>query len=659
MLMRRMTHLHLYERALENARVPYYVVAGRGFFKQQEVLDVLHLLRVLDDPSDDLHLAGVLRSPLFSVSDEGLYHLRCAGRSLYDALAPSAGADHVAPEDRRGLRRAAELLPAWVAAKDRMGLAALVEETVFGSGYAASAVGRFGGERAYANLRQMVELARRFEQKELYSLGDYIDYVTDFLSSEMRAEQAPVEAPGAQAVRLMTIHKAKGLEFPIVVLPDLAHALRTPQDPLFIHPATGMAVRMRDEDGQGRASAAMALARNDALQADRAEAHRLLYVAITRTKEYLILVSHQGITRTDSNRETWFDVLLGGLDAPLEAGDHAVSLPGGHELLVSVRPPTQEDAKHGDRRVGPRDLLVDGRVAWAKLQERGQQAAGRIVQEAVDRVAPLIITGRPPAQITATALATYRRCPAEYGWSEVLGVDEPQPAAGAAGKGNGDAGRSAARAARAETQQRLSPRQWGRLSHRALELAVSPDAASIAAAVDGAIREAAVGPASTQGPLRERLAAVVQRFWADEPGKRVAAARRAYRELPFVLALGESEVRGVMDLLFENADGQWEVLDYKAAAPVPQRAQQAAAEYELQLGLYALAAGKWLGRPVRRWTVYFLDAAGPIEHNVTSGSLKAVETAAREALAGIAARRFEHDCHTEVCSICRFQPLCG
>jgi len=274
----------------------------------------------------------------------------------------------------------------------------------------------------------------------------------------------------------------------------------------------------------------------------------------------------------------------------------------------------------------------------------------------VDRVAPLIITGRPPAQITATALATYRRCPAEYGWSEVLGVDEPVPAAGAAGKGRTDAGKAAARA---ETQQRLSPRQWGRLSHRALELAVSPDAASIAAAVDGAIREAAVGPASTQGPLRERLAAVVQRFWADEPGKRVAAARRAYRELPFVLALGESEVRGVMDLLFENADGQWEVLDYKAAAPVPQRAQQAAAEYELQLGLYALAAGKWLGRPVRRWTVYFLDAAGPIEHNVTSGSLKAVETAAREALAGIAARRFEHDCHTEVCSICRFQPLCG
>jgi len=654
----------------------------------------------------------VLRSPFFSVSDEGLYHLRGAGRSLFDALVPFSGGmprpavawacehggpqhahanggvgmppynldapprkhahanggvgmppslENVAPEDRRGMRRAAALLPAWVAAKDRMALAALLEETVFASGYAASAVGRFGGERAYANLRQMVELARRFDQEALYSLGDYIDYVTDFMSSEMRAEQAPVEAPGANAVRLMTIHKAKGLEFAIVALPDLAHAVKTPQGPFFIHPVSGLAIRLRDEDGTSRTSTAMALARSDAAEAERAEAHRLLYVAITRAKDYLIFASHKGVVYTMHNRETWFSVLLEGLGISLQPGEQRARLPGGYEVLVRAQPPAREDAKHGDRRVGPRDLLVGGRVAWARLQERGQQAAGRIVQEAVERIGPLVVTGRPPAQVTATALATYRRCPAAYWWSEVLGVDEPQPPGGAgpgsAGKGRADAGRPKAKGARAEVEQRLSPRQWGRLSHRAMELAVSPDAASVAAAVDGALREAAAAPA--QKELRERLAAVVRDFWAGPVGKRVAAARRVHRELPFVLAMGETEIRGVMDLVFENADGQWEVLDYKSAAPAPERAEQAAKEHELQLGLYTLAAGKWLGRPVRQWTVYFLDAARPVEHEVTSESLTAVETAVREALSGIAARRFTHERITEVCKICRFQPLCG
>ena len=658
-LMRRTSYLHLYERALENARVPYYVVAGHGFFKQQEVLDVLHLLRVLNDPSDDLHLAGVLRSPFFSVSDEGLFHLRGTGGSLYEAVGSSADADHLATEDRRGLKRAAVLLPAWVAAKDRMGLAALVDETVFASGYAASTVGRFGGERAYANLRQMVELARHFEQEELYSLGDYIDYVTDFMSSEMRAEQAPVEIPGAQAVRIMTIHKAKGLEFPIVVLPDLAHAVKAPQGMFFIHPVSGLAIRMRDEDGASRASAAMALARIDAAQADRAEAYRLLYVAITRAKDYLIFASHQGSMYTTASRETWFDVLRRGLDTSLEPGAHGMQLPGGHEVIVCAQPPAKEDARHGDRRVGPRELLVDGRVAWTRLQERGQRAAGRTVQDIVERVGPPpSFMGRAPAQITATALAKYRRCPAEYWWSEVLGIDAPQPAPDA-GSGPVAKGRTDAEKAKAVGLPRLSPRDWGRLSHRALELAVSPDAAGIRAAVDGAIRETPLGPASAPGELRERLAALVRNFWASGPGRRVAAARQAHREVPFVMSLAESEIRGVMDLVFENADGQWEVLDYKAGGTAPQGVEQAAAEHKLQLGLYALAAGKWLGRPVQQWTVYFLDIDRPVEHAVTSGSLIAVETAVKEALTGIVAGRFTHKQATEVCTFCRFQPLCG
>jgi len=86
-LLRRTAYLHVYEEALEARGVPYYVVAGRGFYKQQEVLDVINLLRVLQDPTDDLHLAGVLRSPLFAVSDEGLYRLRRLGPTLHEALA--------------------------------------------------------------------------------------------------------------------------------------------------------------------------------------------------------------------------------------------------------------------------------------------------------------------------------------------------------------------------------------------------------------------------------------------------------------------------------------------------------------------------------------------------------------------------------------------
>jgi ATP-dependent helicase/nuclease subunit A len=632
-LLRRMSRLHLYEEALERQGIPYYVVAGHGFYRQQEVIDVVNLLRVLDDPADELHLAGVLRSPFFSASDEALYHLKATGRPLFEALGAATEAEHLDPEDRRALARAARRLSEWAAAKDRTGLGALVDLIVFESGYAASAVGRFGGVRAYANLRQMVELARRFERNGLYALGDYIDYVTDFLRSEMRAEQAPIEAPDSDAVRLMTIHKAKGLEFPIVAIPDLGHTHRAPPAPFLVHPATGVAVGLRGEEGERCVSGAMLLARRDAAEADRAESHRLFYVAMTRAKDYLVFTSHVG--HKTSDEASWHDRMLAGLGATLEPGERTATLPTGHRLRLSVQPPQAEMPRGGPRRGGPRDLLVGGRVAWDRLRDRAESAPKRRVAEALAAASPPAAPAHPPRRITATAMESYRRCPALYRWSEVFGLSEPEPPEPRAG---------------------LSPRDYGVLSHRAMELAGSPDAETVRRAVEGALREvAAAGPAPDD--LRRRLTDSVRAFWASPLGRRVAASRRPTREMPMLLRLDETEIRGTIDLVFEGTDGRWELVDYKTSGPSEKEAETDAARYELQLGLYALAAGRWLGRPIGQWSIHFLGSAVTVEREVAPADLRRIEEMARQVLAGITAGRFEC-ADPKRCASCRYTRLC-
>jgi ATP-dependent helicase/nuclease subunit A len=632
-IFRRMTYLHLYEEALERCGVPYYVVAGAGFYKQQEVIDAVNLLRVLDDPADDLHLAGVLRSPFFAVSDEGLYRLRALGPSLYHALAAGARADRLAEEDRRGIARAAALLPQWAAAKDRLGLASLIEQAVFNSGYAAASVGRFGGARAYANLGQMAELARQFDRRGLYALADYVEYVTDFMQSEMRMEQAPIEAPGGDTLRLMTIHKAKGLEFPIVAVPDLGYSPRGPAAPYVLHPVGGLAVRTRDEEAAAGDACAMALARHDEAAAQREENWRLLYVAMTRARDYLLLSSH------DSSRappeDSWLDAILRGLGADRTEGDRDLRLPSGHVLRLSAHPPKAEKTGPGKRRGGPRDVFADGRVLWDRLHDRGARSARRAAG-ALAQVAPPPVPVRAPARIAATALATYARCPRLYWWTEVLGVDQPEAAPAAAG---------------------LSPRHWGVVSHRAFELAASARPADVHAAVEGALREADIGPGPARDQLGRRLLDALDAFWHTPLGRRVTQARRAHREMPFIFRLDNTEIRGTMDLLFEGADGAWELVDYKSAAPTVDAAGAPGTTHEFQSGLYALAAGRWLGRPVTRWTVYFLGCGVESSHDAVEADLQRAASRAREVLAAIGAGQFDAR-PAAGCRQCPFGRIC-
>jgi hypothetical protein len=253
--------------------------------------------------------------------------------------------------------------------------------------------------------------------------------------------------------------------------------------------------------------------------------------------------------------------------------------------------------------------------------------------------------------VAATALDVYRRCPAEYWWTHVLGVEEVEPEADTLRAPQGG-------------EISLSPRERGLLYHRALELAVSPDAEDIRRAVEGALRSAALGP----GPARDRLgrdvADSISRFWASDLGRRVACAKAAYREMPVLLRLGETEIHGIVDLVLENADGQWELADYKSrlapdetgpGAPAPLGPGSAEA-YRLQLGLYAMAVSRWAGRPAFRCSVYVIDTGILIGYH-SAGGLKAAESEANEVLSAIAGGRFEGR-HTKKCSHCRLGRLC-
>ena len=300
-LFRSLTDATSYEKALVLEGLEYYVVGGVAFYAQQEVHDLVNLLSAIEDPLDAVSLAGALRSPAFAVSDEAIYAIAAEAGPTPDLVAGfEGGAEIASPSgpDRDRVARARKLLAAWRAAKDRLTIAGLIDRVLDESGYEASLIGEFLGPRKRANVRKLVRLARRFDLQGGFTLADFVARLRADLKDPPKEEQAATTDEEGESVRLMTIHQAKGLEFPIVVVPDLDRASRADASQVAFHPDLGPIVRPArdadpslddpDADGPGRSLGHSLYRRIEQLEDER-EALRLLYVATTRARDFLIL----------------------------------------------------------------------------------------------------------------------------------------------------------------------------------------------------------------------------------------------------------------------------------------------------------------------------------------------------------------------------------
>jgi ATP-dependent helicase/nuclease subunit A len=318
LLFRAMINVQLYEAALREQGLDYYLVGGRAFFAQQEVYDLLNLLRALENPQDAVSLAGTLRSPFCCLSDEALFVLGRHPGGLWAALHDDAVCARVPPEQRDAAARARRCLDRWHSLKDRRPIARLLGAVFADSGYDAAMQFEILADRKLANLWKLQELARTFDRSGLFGLAEFIQRLGDLVRTQPREEQAATQPENADVVRLMSIHQAKGLEFPVVVVPDVGAAGGDARHPV-AHWDTelGCVVRpLADEEPPPFPEFGWRLWRANESLADYHEDLRTLYVACTRARDYLILSA--SLEQPVRPRNTWLLTLADRFD--LESG---------------------------------------------------------------------------------------------------------------------------------------------------------------------------------------------------------------------------------------------------------------------------------------------------------------------------------------------------
>jgi len=295
-LCRASSSFEAYENALDQAGVPYITVAGRGFYERPVVRDLLNALQALADPTDDLALAGMLRSPAFALSDAALFYLtdwqqqparKDDHRSLWQVLT-ELSSELPSPDNQRA-SRAIGIIEGVRASIGRRSVAGVLKDLLDATSYRAI-LHRAGLRRAARNVDKLLLDARTSRR---VSIGEFLEYTRTLRDAGTREGEARVA--GASAVQIMSIHAAKGLEFPVVVLGDLGYAARS-RSPVFLtDPDLGLLLRAKDADGRRPLMYQLALASEQ--DKEEAESRRLLYVAATRARDLLLLSASVGLTK--------------------------------------------------------------------------------------------------------------------------------------------------------------------------------------------------------------------------------------------------------------------------------------------------------------------------------------------------------------------------
>ena len=563
------TDAERYEEALRQQGLPTYRATGRGYFGQQQVADLLAYLRLIHNRYDDVALTTVLASPFVGVSNDALVLLRrnAPRRPLFTALERGVP-ENLGAGDERLLRAFLQRYERLVSASARIGLEALCERILAEHDYDLAVLARWDGSRRFANLRKLGRLAREYEAIRGSDVAGFVRFIREQEAVGAKELEAVAEEEGAGAVRLLTIHGAKGLEFKVVIVADAGRDVGGPRgvDEIVALSDGRFGFRMvHPTRGDRQPVFGYEEIRDAGRDQEHAERLRLYYVAMTRAIDRLIVSGAIDLERS-ADRETpigWVLDRLAAHDAIGTAGDVPFELERGEaRFLVSVdrcAPPEPDRIEEETAQLGQLPLFDD--------LPSGTTRIGIELQPLAEIAAPPLHDVR---RLSYSALALFERCSYRYFAERVLGL---APRAGGHSDGEGE--------------KRLAATQIGDAVHRLLELVplghpIAPARPELEATVRGWY------PDATDLEL-DRIFGLVQAYCASELAQRIAGLPSARPERPFAFEHDGVLLHGRLDVLWRDGE-QALVLDYKSnALDGMDPATVVDDEYRLQRLVYALA----------------------------------------------------------------------
>lgn len=575
-LFQAMTVSGIYEDVFKKAGIPYFVVAGRGFYEQPEIQDMMSFLTHLEKPLADIPLAATLRSPFFYINDDTLFWLSRHAKAidqeipLYKALQELNQIKEISTEQQKRLHFFVELSAELGKLKDRIPLSELIDKILERTGYELSVLIGLQGVRHFANLKKLIAIVREYEAYERMTLATFLNILQRLQAQDVRESEAQIALEtGADAVRIMSVHAAKGLEFDVVFVADMGHRANYGASKVVIaHAAEGYSMRIPNKlDLEMEEPYFYKVLDQNLHRREEEEWKRLFYVAVTRARARVFL---SGVYEKPKKAKKLFSEMISWME-------WAMHICTGLKIQI-----TQNDG---------RLMTFPARKSFSE-KETIEKIFGKIstqtpqTQNVYNQYSEF--TGEPTLlraiDLPVSAYVLFQKNPKEFwqvyqiGWA----VSE-----------NGLASE------RMVFEEDMAAADFGTAMHTFFE---HFDFKHSEKYLECDFLKKIFRNFEEESIIEARK--LIEKFMQGGVFKQLQRAKRIEREIDFVLNERHGLIHGKLDVLFQDEKEKWHILDYKTATGDAAAAHQSA--YDLQLEMYALAAQKILQIPVCSGMIYYL-----------------------------------------------------
>ncbi|QOR36553.1 UvrD-helicase domain-containing protein [Clostridium sp. 'deep sea'] len=599
-LFRALSDVKIYERQLQKQNIPYVVVGSRGFFAKQEVLDILNLLNYFVYNKNTLALVGILRSPLFGLSDESLYYL-----ASEKALLNLTPCNALSKTEQQLWLNSLILLKKWRTMLTLKPVSEVMQMAIDDTNYLSVLLGSLGyGLQAVANVEKLINTIINLEQNNIITKVNILRYLEALKDSDAQFGEATLNTENKNAVQIMTVHQSKGLEFNTVIIAQCERESKGNQNSMLEYSKEyGLVVRRRNWQDKLQKNIYYNQMKDFEKRKELEESYRLLYVAATRA-EHKLIFSAAPDNLPMQEQKSWLKLLVDYLDITNYPQQNTAV-----KDLVIIQQALGETYNYHNNSV----------VNVSSNTETGVSLINKVAQ-----------TFNNKPVISASALIDFSSCPKLFYFKNILKIPTMQSL---------------------DLQLEVDNVLLGDIVHKVCEITNNKE--SLFEILNKVVAQQQL-PQALKPICRLESEKILQKYHNSELLAEISQTINTSSEIPFSMLHESYVLSGVIDKVLN--DNNLKIIDFKSGS----KTKSAINKYKVQIALYALAIKKQFKKYPQSLIIYFMMSGNQYNYiNELKDEISCINLLNNVILKidkAIKNNKFEKQ--EELCAQCKYKILC-